>query len=432
MVEVNKLLPGSTQHSGIPILRLVTFRPVAHSFTAFLLALAALLSGPTAHAEQMPLPMYWLAQSPFQIEVTILAVEFKPGPHHGQSVWHRVRIERVMVGDGLKPGDETAVVSIIRENPPGTTGSSGDRGPFAGPNGLPLKGDRARLFASGTAQILKPVSPNGWQPAAQTIALLAADEHSGAEHTMPLLASMIESSGIGSVTLLLAAPGNGTGSAAPTPQANAKEYFLTKSGRPIKNADVIVLNVHGLRPAHNTAIDLAALSGGLPLVALRSSIDTYAVQADDREAGEFSQFGKRTFGTRILTVAPAKTSTRILAPTAAESAHPILAGIEIPSGGLVLPSQLIAVEPLAEDCQVLLWGEAIDAAGTTVGPKQPVLWTREVPRAAPTHASQIAVTLPAQPIAESAGSAMPNRSCPFTSTVGASQPRRRSLSGSFA
>jgi hypothetical protein len=38
------------------------------------------------------------------VDVTILSVEEKSGPHSGSSVWHRVRIDRVERGEGLAVG----------------------------------------------------------------------------------------------------------------------------------------------------------------------------------------------------------------------------------------------------------------------------------------------------------------------------------------
>ena len=51
---------------------------------------------------------------------------------------------------------------------------------------------------------------------------------------------------------------------------------------------------------------------------------------------------------------------RVLAPDAEAAKHAILAGVVIPTEGLVLPSSLIEIEPLTPDCRMLLWGEAMD------------------------------------------------------------------------
>ena len=72
--------------------------------------------------------------------------------------------------------------------------------------------------------------------------------------------------------------------------------------------------------------------------------------------------------------------TRVLAPDAEAAKHAILAGVVVPTEGLVLPSSLIEIEPLTPDCRVLLWGEAIDSERKEAAQKQPILWTRELKR----------------------------------------------------
>ena len=71
---------------------------------------------------------------------------------------------------------------------------------------------------------------------------------------------------------------------------------------------------------------------------------------------------------------------RVLAPDAEAAKHAILAGVVIPTEGLVLPSSLIEIEPLTPDCRVLLWGEAMDSERKKAAQKQPILWTRELKR----------------------------------------------------
>jgi hypothetical protein len=118
---------------------------------ATLMSFVALVIGlsQAARAEQPDRPMWRLGEAAFQLEVTVLSVEEKPLTERITNIWHRVKARRVFVGSGLNVGDELAVVSQVFDNPPGTTSSSGDRGRFKGPNGLPAKGDHARIFANG-------------------------------------------------------------------------------------------------------------------------------------------------------------------------------------------------------------------------------------------------------------------------------------------
>ena len=62
-----------------------------------------------ALAEKPFTPKAILWQEPFVLDVTILSIEVKPGPHTGSSVWHRVRVDRVERGEGIAVGAETPV-----------------------------------------------------------------------------------------------------------------------------------------------------------------------------------------------------------------------------------------------------------------------------------------------------------------------------------
>ncbi len=383
-----------------------------------LLTAVCVCSARVSLAERPDTPIANLLQAPFQLEVTVLSVEHKHGPHSGESIWHRVHVDRVITGPCLNPGDETAIVSVRRNNAPGTTGNAGDRG-------LPKVGDKVRVFASGNANVLQSVPPNGWQPLARRIAFLAADETCTAERTMPFLASLIDTTGVGVTSLHFAAEGNGFGDASTHPQPAAKGY-LSDHGRLRSNTDALVLGVRDLRPQHNTSISLdPPLRGGVPLVAFRSSIQTFAGGPDAAQAKSAADFARQTFGT-VLTATPAdKTATRIWLDRPELATHPILSGISIPPKRLVMPSRLLTVEPLSPDCVVLLWGEPVaqhsDAQGTPGQPndrlgeqpgaeplsepnarpvgspansRQPVLWTRELalPASKPTTPRSEATT----------------------------------------
>src|SRR5690606_1052883 len=76
------------------------------------------------------------------------------------------------------------------------------------------------------------------------------------------------------------------------------------------------------------------------------------------------------------------TRTRVLPPEGEAAGHEVLVGVKIPAEGLLLGSELLEVEKPAEGCRVLLWGEAVDSGGKSVGERQPVLWVREVARTA--------------------------------------------------
>lgn len=345
--------------------------------------------------ERASAPSAVLHRAPHQLEVTVLSIEEKPGPHSGKSIWHRVRVDRVMAGSGLARGDEVAVVSVVNHNPPGTTGSSGDRGPFNGPNGLPRKGDRARLFAEGDATILRPVPPNGWQMAKPQVAFLAADEEQGSDVAMPLLAAAVDAAGFAATSVLQATDGDGRGSPNKSPRAGAKEEFVDSFK--LRFTDATVMSVHGLRPSYNAGLALDnALKGGLPIVAFRRSYQ----ELERLERGDAAQ--------PVDLPAPqvaGQFRTRILPPDEAAATHPILAGVTIPAEGLVVPSALIEVHSPAKewpaDRQVLLWAVAEGApeGGALRALRQPVLWVEERPRAAGSRGGPPQPDLPRQRIA---------------------------------
>ena len=358
---------------------------------AVALAVAVLPEAP-ASAEQLPQPMWVLARSPFQLEVTVLSVELKKQDSRTTNVWHRVRVERVFAGSGLKAGDETAVVSRIFDNPPGTIGSSGDRGPFAGPRGLPKEGDRARIFADGSAQILKTVPPNGWQKAERTVSFVAADDEYRSEITMPFLAKLAEGATGLRASLHFATGDDGVGGSAKTPDINAR-IGLTDDWQ-LRGSDASVLYMRFRELGYNQMIPFeAATTHGLPLVGFRTSTHAFRYPGTGDGAKRWNDaFPIETWGTNWKFHHGHSSKTRILPPDAETSKHPVLAGVTIPKEGIVVRSWLYHVDPLPADCRVLLWGEAVDSERPDAPQKQPILWVREKPRKAELPLQRIAFT----------------------------------------
>jgi hypothetical protein len=346
---------------------------------AIALAVAVLPEAP-ASAEQLPQPMWVLARSPFQLEVTVLSVELKKQDARTTNVWHRVRVERVIAGSGLKAGDETAVVSQIFDNPPGTIGSSGDRGPFTGPRGLPAKGDRARIFADGSVKVLKTVPPNGWQKLERTISFIAADDEYRSEITMPFLAKLVGDAGVASTRLHFATGDDGTGSSAKTPDVDGRTGLTDDWS--LRGSDASVLYMRFRELGYNQMLAFeAATTHGLPLVGFRTSTHAFRYPGDDDGAKRWNDaFPIETWGTNWKFHHGHSSKTRILPPEAEAAKHPVLAGVTIPHDGLVVSSWLYQVEPLPDNCRVLLWGEALDSERPDAPQKQPVLWVRERPR----------------------------------------------------
>jgi len=326
------------------------------------LLLTLVLAAPSL-AEKMPTPKSLLRQEPFVVDVTVLSVEVKPGPHSGSSVWHRVRIDRVDRGEGLAVGAETAVVSRTYTLAPGVTGTTGHRGRWKGPNGLPVEGDRARLFASGTASTLQPHFVNGWQPVEPAIAFVAADDEYRSEITMPFLADLVAKPLGVSTSALLAVDGGKTRLTDP---------------HTLGQADAIVAYMRFEQLDRSPlASFLDPLEDGIPLVAFRTTTHAFAYPEGHESAPLNEGFGMKFLGTPWRFHHGHSSRTRVLPPDAERAKHPILAGVRIPPEGLVVPSWLYHVEPLPGDCTVLLWGESIDSERKDAPQKQPILWVRE-------------------------------------------------------
>lgn len=305
---------------------------------------------PAARAVEGPVPRHVLAQARFQLEVTVLSVESKAQTDQLTNVWHRVRIDRVMAGEGLKPGDETAVVSQVRTYATPTPGGTGHRADFGGMNGLPRKGDRARLFAGGTTTILQPILPNGWQPAQRTTGLLMSGEASGGDALVGVTASMREA-GLAS-THVLAVPG-----------ATASQWWSFGTS----DCTVLLMRDGDPKPIDERAF-LDATERGMPLVGFRDS----ARPLKGRDA-----FGREHFGVRDLKGTNEGVGTLILPPSEEASRHPVLAGVMIDANGLMVPGSPRSVGTLESDCTVLLWGRPAAAAAGNES-RRPVLWVREV------------------------------------------------------
>ncbi len=347
-----------------------------HALLICLLAVLGIAAPSFAEKPSTPKALLW--QEPFVVDVTILSVEEKSGPHSGSSVWHRVRIDRVERGEGLAVGAETAVVSRTYRLAPGTAGTIGHRGGWKGPNGLPLKGDRARIFAAGTVATLQPHFVNGWQPVEPAIAFVAADDEYRSEITMPFLAELVRQPLGVTKSLHLATDRAPSGGPNPTPKVDAKTN-LTGSYT-LWNTDVLVAYMRFERLDDGTRREfLEPLDRGTPLVAFRTTTHAFAYPEGHPAASLNNGFGEKYLGAPWRFHHGHSSKTRILPPDAECAKHPILAGVTIPPEGLLVPSWLYHVEPLPADCTVLLWGEAVDSERADAPQKQPILWVRERP-----------------------------------------------------
>ncbi|MBU3728740.1 MAG: hypothetical protein FGM37_05760 [Phycisphaerales bacterium] len=351
---------------------------------AILMSFVALAIGlsQAARAEQPVAPMWQLAEAAFQLEVTVLSVEEKPLTERITNIWHRVKVKRVFVGTGLNVGDELAVVSQVFDNPPGATSSSGDHGPFNGPNGLPAKGDHARIFANGSAKVLKTISPNGWQLPDHMIAFIATDDECRSDVTMPFIANLIARQGIARTRVHFSTGDDGRGSSATAPDMKARTGLTDDLA--LRRADSSVLAMRRSELGNNQMMWFESVTRhGLPIVGFRNSLQAFGFPGDGQGATWWNDaFPVETWGTRWRSQCGRQSKTRIIAPDAEAGRHPVLSGVSIPAEGLVVPSSLFRVDPLPADCRVLLWGEAVDGNCPEAERRQPILWVRELPRRA--------------------------------------------------
>jgi hypothetical protein len=215
------------------------------------------------------------------------------------------------------------------------------------------------------------------------ISFVAADEECHSDSTMPLLATLlatlVSDAKIATTQMHYATADDGTGSPSKTPDASARTS-LTDDAR-MSNADCTVLCMRERELGYNTMLSFkAATTQGLPLVGFRSSLHAFAYPNDAGGKQWNDEFPREQFGANWKFQHGSSSKTRVLAPDAEAAKHAILAGVVIPTEGLVLPSSLIEIGPLTPDCRVLLWGEAIDSERKEAAQKQPILWTRELKR----------------------------------------------------
>jgi len=212
-------------------------------------------------------------------------------------------------------------------------------------------------------------------PPPPRVALVAADEANAAERTMPLLAAILERTGLVRTSVHLAED-----PAAGEPDPASKTSLTDPEG--IATADGLVAFVSGCRFDPETlAAFLAPTRDGKPLTGIRSSIHGFRYPDDLPVLSE--RLWNRDYGARLLGTPwrfdhGESSRTRILPPAGDAASHPLLRGISIPPEGLLVRSPLYQVEPLARGCRVLLWGEAVESARPDEPTRQPIAWVREV------------------------------------------------------
>jgi hypothetical protein len=173
---------------------------------------------------------------------------------------------------------------------------------------------------------------------------------------------------------------DGVGGSAKSPDIGARTG-LTDDWN-LRGADASVLYMRFRELGYNQMLAFeAATTHGLPLVGFRTSTHAFRHPGDTEGAKRWNDgFPTEIWGTNWKFHHGHSSTTRILPPDTEAAKHPVLAGVTIPAEGLVVPSWLYHVEPLPEDCRVLLWGEAVASERPDAPRRQPILWVRERPR----------------------------------------------------
>lgn len=360
--------------------------------TPLLVALLAILFGlvaAPAAAEIANQPLSSLVEGAQVIvvgECTRVESSVSTNGSMGHTGWfHHVRVERVERDPSgtIKPGDTLVFLSWNDAwrgaSPPPLYGS--------GHRGLPAKGERRRIYATGDPSAkrgagteakpwLNVLLPNGWQAAERRIVLIGADDEYRSEVTMPLLSEGLTRDAKASTVVCLAAD--------PTTKAPAVDNREHIAGLDaLRYADVAVLFMRWREPDRETLDSLTDyFRSGMPIVGLRTSTHMLRAKPDWPDTSMNDEWPIRIFGQKWISHHGHDTRTRVLPPDDAARRHPILRGIK---GDVVVPSWLYDVEPLPKDCTVLLWGEVAPGSNATPAPaRQPILWVRERGPATPT------------------------------------------------
>ena len=342
-----------------------------------LFALLLLLPiAPTAPTVEVPdAPLTQLLAAPVDVIGQVVDVVRTRDRGDDSNLWSfTVEIERVVRGEGLESGQRIAVTAWTRA-PRGQPESLGHRATFGGTNGLPRNGDRVRVHAEpkadtqGTFEVLLP---NGFQPAEPLVVFVAADDEYRSEISLPLLAELLaKDTGVRTELVLAADPET----RAPDVASKTANTGLA----PLQQAHLAVLYLRYSRDVELAQALDAFARDGRPVVALRTATHAFAFGPDSPLGKLDNGFGERVIGAPWRWHHGHGSGTFLLAPEGAAASHPIVRGVGAALAERPLvPSWLYVVEPLPEDCDVLLWGETAEAAAAEHPQRrQPILWVRE-------------------------------------------------------
>lgn len=350
---------------------------------------------PVAYAERASQSIMSLHRAPYQLEVTVMELTEQAssaGRTTTTTYTYRVRVDRVLHGEDIAAGDEVAVTSSTHSLAPGTVGGSGDRSVFQGPKGLPLKGDRARLFATRSRGLFVPESPNGWQPSARSVAVVVAGGSSDDRRAAESIAAGLPSASVTPVLFDVSLA---------TERADG-QWHAMRSSSLWSSEGIIIAAAEPLGEEEAREV-LQEACAGMPLVALGPTAAVLKRSpaipcAPGRVESPTSQ--------TLLGVAEFRgVSSRSLRVVGGEGAGSEFADLVKAVEGSKVELQVEGEVPagLSSDCRVLLSG----VAGTDgTGERVPLLWVRELPRRVMERVKgeEKELTLPAQRVVGSIAS----------------------------
>ncbi len=209
------------------------------------------------------------------------------------------------------------------------------------------------------------------EPAKTHVVLVTGDDEYRSEITLPMIAKILETHHNMRCTVLYAVDDK-------TGERDPKYHSNIPGLEALKTADVAVFFVR-FRTLPDAQFQMVRdyVESGKPAVGLRTTTHAF-LYPDDHPLKQWNdEFGIRVFGQKWITH-HGHTSRTDVSVIPDMKDHPILRGVE---STFPAASWLYHVEPLAGDCQPLLFGQSVKSEKSDMDqkkypPKQPVAWTK--------------------------------------------------------
>lgn len=192
------------------------------------------------------------------------------------------------------------------------------------------------------------------------VVFLAADDEYRSEHSLPMLARILEARHGMRTSVAYARP---------TPQTSNHMEGLEA----LRSADLAVFFLRWRAlPEEQMRRILDFVASGKPLAGLRTTTHAFRYPKGHPHEAWNDGFGRDVFGQKWIRHAGHPSSTEVTVAAGAEH-HPILRGVD---RAFPVHSWLYLVSPLAGDSRPLLIGRALNASPKQDMEPQPVAWTK--------------------------------------------------------